>query len=83
VPGIGGARGYTPFGVETAKGATHHDLKEFWQVGRELPPGHRYRCSMPDNVWIKDDPGFRSPCSSCGMRSTAWGASCSNRSRLT
>ncbi len=59
VRGIGGARGYTPFGVETAKGATHHDLKEFWQIGRELPPGHRYRSSMPDNVWIEDDEGFR------------------------
>lgn len=59
VAGIGGARGYTPFGVETAKGATHHDLKEFWQIGRELPPGHRYRSSMPDNVWIEGDPGFR------------------------
>jgi isopenicillin N synthase-like dioxygenase len=37
----GGARGYIPFGVETAKGATHHDLKEFWHMGRDLPPGHR------------------------------------------
>ena len=60
VPGIGGARGYTPFGVETAKGATHHDLKEFWQIGRELPAGHRYRASMPDNIWIEGDPEFRS-----------------------
>jgi isopenicillin N synthase-like dioxygenase len=59
VPGIGGARGYTPFGIETAKGATHHDLKEFWQVGRELPPGHRYRSSMADNVWIEGDPSFK------------------------
>lgn len=59
VPGIGGARGYTPFGIETAKGATHHDLKEFWQVGRELPPGHRYRSTMPDNVWIEGDADFR------------------------
>ncbi len=62
VPGIGGARGYTPFGIETAKGATHHDLKEFWQVGRELPPGHRYRATMPDNVWPPDDPDFRAAC---------------------
>ncbi|MFN3228893.1 MAG: 2-oxoglutarate and iron-dependent oxygenase domain-containing protein, partial [Asticcacaulis sp.] len=23
IPGQGGARGYTPFGIETAKGATH------------------------------------------------------------
>ncbi|OYW90038.1 MAG: flavonol synthase, partial [Caulobacterales bacterium 32-67-6] len=28
VVGQGGQRGYTPFGVETAKGETHHDLKE-------------------------------------------------------
>src|SRR6187402_1697120 len=39
VPGGGGARGYTPFGIETAKGATARDLKEFWHVGRELPKG--------------------------------------------
>jgi isopenicillin N synthase-like dioxygenase len=40
VPGRGGARGYTPFGVEAAKDAKHVDLKEFWHVGRELPAGH-------------------------------------------
>lgn len=59
VRGGGGARGYTPFGIETAKGATHHDLKEFWHVGRELPPGHDYRKYMADNVWIDELPGFR------------------------
>jgi isopenicillin N synthase-like dioxygenase len=59
VPGQGGARGYTPFGIETAKGAEHHDLKEFWHVGRELPPGHRYREFMADNLWIDDFDGFR------------------------
>ena len=48
---VGGQRGFTPFGVETAKGETHHDLKEFWHVGRELPPGHPYRGHMADNVW--------------------------------
>ena len=48
---VQGQRGYTPFGVETAKGATHYDLKEFWHVGRDLPPGHRFRDHMPDNVW--------------------------------
>ncbi len=52
--GKGGARGYTPFGIETAKGATHHDLKEFWHTGRELPEGHPYRQYMPDNVWPAD-----------------------------
>lgn len=51
VKGKGGARGYTPFGIETAKGHSHHDLKEFWHTGRELPEGHPYRQYMPDNVW--------------------------------
>jgi len=48
---VGGQRGYTPFGVETAKGETNYDLKEFWHVGRELPAGHPYRNHMADNVW--------------------------------
>ena len=48
---VGGQRGYTPFGVETAKGETNYDLKEFWHVGRDLPPGHPYRSHMADNVW--------------------------------
>ncbi len=48
---VGGQRGYTPFGVETAKGETNYDLKEFWHVGRDLPPGHKYRDHMADNVW--------------------------------
>jgi isopenicillin N synthase-like dioxygenase len=59
IEGGAGQRGYTPFGVETAKGAAHFDLKEFWHVGRELPPGHPYRRSMPDNVWPTEVAGFR------------------------
>lgn len=59
IPGGGGARGYTPFGIETAKGATHHDLKEFWHVGRELPAGHPHRKYMRDNIWVHELPGFR------------------------
>ena len=47
----GGARGYTPFGIEIAKGASENDLKEFWHVGRDLSPGHKYSESMPPNVW--------------------------------
>ncbi len=57
--GAQGQRGYTPFGVETAKGAEHFDLKEFWHVGRELPAGHRFRDHMPDNVWPERPPLFR------------------------
>ena len=59
IAGAFGQRGYTPFGVETAKGAAHHDLKEFWHVGRELPPGHPHRATMPDNVWPDEIAGFR------------------------
>lgn len=59
VPGSGGARGYTPFGIETAKGATRHDLKEFWHIGRELAPGHRFAPVMPPNIWPEAMPGFR------------------------
>src|SRR4051794_9641746 len=51
IAGGGGARGYTPFGIETAKGATAFDLKEFWHVGRELAHGHPFRDHMPDNIW--------------------------------
>ena len=59
VPGGAGQRGYTPFGVETAKGAQHHDLKEFWHVGRELPPGHPYRAIFGENLWPHEVPDFR------------------------
>ncbi|HEY3949980.1 isopenicillin N synthase family dioxygenase [Phenylobacterium sp.] len=52
---VGGQRGYTPFGIETAKGAAHFDLKEFWHVGRDLPAGHKYRDHMADNVWPDAD----------------------------
>jgi isopenicillin N synthase-like dioxygenase len=49
--GTGGARGYTGFGIETAKDSQFPDLKEFWHVGRNLPSGHPYGAVMPDNVW--------------------------------
>ena len=59
VEGGGGARGYTPFGIETAKGAKAHDLKEFWHVGRDLPEGHPFRNHMPDNLWPSEVPSFK------------------------
>ena len=55
----GGARGYTPFGIEIAKDASENDLKEFWHVGRDLPIGHRYSESMPPNIWPKHPVNFR------------------------
>jgi isopenicillin N synthase-like dioxygenase len=59
VPGGGGARGYTPFGVETAKGAQYSDLKEFWHIGREIPRDSKYAADMPPNLWPEEVPGFR------------------------
>jgi isopenicillin N synthase-like dioxygenase len=58
IPGTGGARGYTPFGIETAKDASTSDLKEFWHVGRALPAGHRFEPYMPPNVWPAQVPDF-------------------------
>lgn len=59
VPGTGGARGYTPFGIEIAKDAKAHDLKEFWHVGRELAADSPLRASMADNLWPEEIAGFR------------------------
>ena len=59
VPGSGGARGYTPFGIETAKDSKHFDLKEFFHVGRELPAGSKYADVMPPNVWPAEVPAFK------------------------
>ena len=59
ISGGGGARGYTPFKTEIAKGATHVDLKEFWHVGRELPQDHRFADKMMPNIWPERPEGFR------------------------
>ena len=60
IKGQGGARGYTPFGTEIAKGAKLHDLKEFWHVGRDLPAGHPLAdASMPPNIWPRQPECFR------------------------
>ncbi|MFO1237736.1 MAG: 2-oxoglutarate and iron-dependent oxygenase domain-containing protein [Alphaproteobacteria bacterium] len=53
-----GLRGYTPFGVEHAKGRSVADLKEFWQLGRDA-----YDPDAPDgdfapNVWPERPAGF-------------------------
>lgn len=60
VPGGAGQRGYTPFGIETAKGATRADLKEFWHVGRNLALDHRLAPTMPTNLNVVEIPEFDS-----------------------
>jgi isopenicillin N synthase-like dioxygenase len=57
--GTGGARGYTPFGIETAKDSKHADLKEFWHIGREMPRESKYAEIMAPNVWPREVAAFR------------------------
>jgi isopenicillin N synthase-like dioxygenase len=59
VPGTGGARGYTPFGIETAKDSKYPDLKEFWHIGREIARDSKYADVMAPNLWPEEVPGFR------------------------
>src|SRR3546814_9196513 len=47
------------FGVETAKGAKHFNLKEFWHIGREIPDDSKYRDVMPPNLVPSEVEGFR------------------------
>ena len=61
VPGSGGARGYTPFKVETAKDSRFPDLKEFWHIGREIPRDSKFADVMPPNLWPEEVPQFK-PC---------------------
>lgn len=58
IKGGGGARGYTPFKVETAKDSKFPDLKEFWHIGREIPRDSKFADVMPANVWPDEVPEF-------------------------
>ena len=59
VSGGAGQRGFIPFATEIAKGATTHDLKEFWHIGRDLDPADPLTSSMPPNIWPDECAGFR------------------------
>ncbi|OIQ16469.1 MAG: oxidoreductase [Bacteriovorax sp. MedPE-SWde] len=56
---MGGQRGYTPFGMEHAKGNPNPDLKEFWHVGRELAATSQYKGVYPENVWPSEVTKFQ------------------------
>lgn len=51
VAGDAGQTGFTPFGVERAKGSEQPDLKRFWHVRGE---NHDHA-----NLWPKEEPSFR------------------------
>ena len=57
--GTGGARGYTPFGIETAKDSKFPDLKEFFHIGRQLPADSPYAEVMAPNVWPDEVANFK------------------------
>jgi isopenicillin N synthase-like dioxygenase len=56
-----GSRGFTPFGVEHARDQPLPDLKEFWHVGQEPPPGHPLAAEYPLNVWPAEIPELKDP----------------------
>lgn len=59
LPGQGGARGYTGFGVEQAKDHNVPDLKEFWHVGREIEGENPFAEILLPNLWPSEVPEFR------------------------
>ncbi len=54
IEGIGGQRGYTSFGKETAKGRSTADLKEFWHFGQYVEDAPALAASYPENVWVDE-----------------------------
>ncbi len=56
IPGMAGQRGYTSFGKEHAKQSKVADLKEFFQIGQEVPAGHPLKSRYPDNVQVAESP---------------------------
>ncbi|MEY4906091.1 MAG: hypothetical protein RLZZ292_3906 [Bacteroidota bacterium] len=58
VPALAGQRGYTSFGTEHAKQSKVADLKEFYQIGQEVPEGHPQKSIYPDNLHVAEKPRF-------------------------
>jgi isopenicillin N synthase-like dioxygenase len=58
VPSLAGQRGYTSFGKEHAKQSKVADLKEFYQIGQEVPKGHPDKNIYPDNLRVAEKPRF-------------------------
>ena len=58
IEGIGGARGFTSFGKESAKGRTEGDLKEFWHFGQEVTDGEKIQDNYHPNVQVSELPNF-------------------------
>ena len=62
-PEKAGARGYTPFGKETAVGETTPDLKEFWHHGPMIDDSYDSRIS--GNISVSEISDFNSQFDLC------------------
>ena len=60
IEGIGGQRGYTSFGKESAKGRKEGDLKEFWHFGQYVENDPELEAKYPKNVLVNELPEFNS-----------------------
>ena len=58
IDGIGGQRGYTSFGKESAKGKKVGDLKEFWHFGQEVVGNDKLKAEYPKNVEVSEIKNF-------------------------
>lgn len=58
VEGLGGQRGYTPFGREHAKDSNAPDLKEFWQFGQKANKENDGHPAFPKNISVEELPMF-------------------------
>jgi isopenicillin N synthase-like dioxygenase len=58
VQSLAGQRGYTSFGTEHAKQSKVADLKEFYQIGQEVPEGHPDKNIYPNNLHVAEKPRF-------------------------
>jgi isopenicillin N synthase-like dioxygenase len=58
IEGIGGQRGYTSFGKESAKGKEEADLKEFWHFGQYVTNDPKLEKQYPQNIIVDELPEF-------------------------
>ena len=58
IEGLGGQRGYTGFGKESAKGRTKGDLKEFWHFGQEITDNEQIQDTYPENIQVSEIENF-------------------------
>lgn len=57
-PVLAGQRGYTSFGKEHAKQSNVGDLKEFYQIGQEVPPTSDLIGDYPPNINVAEQAEF-------------------------